>query len=336
MTKQQHFPRMTAGELGHLWEQYMNNSLVSVILGYLLKKIDEEEIRNICSFALMVVQTDLNRMTKLYEQEDFPLPEGFTERDMNPNAPKPVTDEFVLFVLQDMSQLDLALTAVSLADAVRKDLRELYRERLAKAAELHEKATSLLLEKGLFVRSPHVNSTHEYNPVAEQSFMSNWFGNEPRMLTAREAHELHKNVLLNYHGKCWLMVLHQTNQNEKMQRLLLRGKELSSNIMKKLSDVLIENDLPVAMTWDTHILDTQESPFSDKLICFLLDQLNKFGVASYGYAAAVSARKDLKAMYAGIIVDVYQYEADLKNFMIENHWLERPPLALDRRNLSKT
>lgn len=331
----QHVVRMTAGELGHLWEQYINNSLTSVVLGYLVKKIECEETRDLCSFALMTVNTDLNRLRDLYVQEEFPVPEGFGECDMNPKAPKPVTDEFILFYLHDLAKIDLAVTAVALADAVRDDFRKIYQERLTKAMELHERAATLLLKKGIYVRSPLISSTHEARPMADEGFMANWFRAQPRTVTAREANELHKNVLLNYHGKCLTMVLHQTNTNPDLRKLLLRGKELSSHIMKLLSNVLIENDLPVAMTWDTHILDTTESPFSDRLVCNLIRQMSIYGLSSYGYAAAVSARKDIKLLFARIITDVTQYEADLTKFMIENKWLERPPVALDRRALSE-
>lgn len=332
---QDHVVKLTAGELGHLWENYMNYSMSSVILEYFKNVAEQEDIRNLCTFALKNIETYTEQMQNLFTQEDYPLPTGFSDKDINTNAPKPVTDEFILFFLLNMAKVDLGVTAVSLTDAVRSDIRNIYHERMSEAMELHDMTTSSLLEKGLFVRPPLITSSNESDPMANEGFLANWFRNEPRSSTAREANELHKNILSNHLGKSLLIALHQTNKNPKLKNLLLRGKELASKIIEELSNVLIQNDLPVAMTWDTHVLNTTESPFSDRLIGFLVDQLNKFGVVNYGYAAAESDRKDLKLMYARIITDVYQYEADIKSFMIENKWYEKPPMALDRRKLSK-
>jgi len=328
-------PKLTSGELSHLWERFMNNSLATVVLDYFQRVLECEDIRTICGFALMTAETEKKQLENFLQQDSYPLPQGFSQTDMNPNAPKPVTDVFVLFFLYHMARLDMASTALSLSDAVRVDIREFYRDRMEKGMELYEKAISLLLDRGLFVRSPQITSTHEAQPLAKDNFMSAFFGAKHRSLTVREANELHKNIMFNYTGKCLLMAFHQSNKNPGMKQLLLRGKELASKIINEFSDVLNQNDLPVAMTWDTHVLDSTESPFSDKLIAFLLDRLNKYGVVNYGYGAAVSYRKDLKMLYARIIADVYQYHEDIISFMVENQWLERPPVALDRRTLAE-
>lgn len=328
-------PKLTAGELSHLWENLMNNSAASVVLDYFHRITEADEIRSVCAFALQMVLTDKNEMEHFLKTENYPLPEGFSQKDMNSDARKPVTDVFVLFFLHQMAQTDLVKTAVSLADAVRQDLRKQYSNRMVKSMELHQKAVSLLLEKGLFLRSPFIPSTHEVQPMAKKGFLSNVFGNNPRSLTAREANELHKNVVNNHIGRSLLMTFYQSNQHTELKELLLRGKALASKLVNEFSSVLIENDLPVAMTWDSHVLDSTDSPFSDRLIAFLLDQMNKLGVANYGYGFAVSARKDIKAMYTRIVADVYQYELDVKNLMIDRGWLERPPMALDRRNLAE-
>jgi hypothetical protein len=283
-------PNLTSGEVGNLWEQYMGNSASAVVLEHFIKHLTDEGIKSVCSQALQNTENHKENYKNMLNQGNYPLPTAFTATDdLNVNAPKMVTDEFVLFQLHYMSKLDLALTASCLVDSVREDIRKLFSERMDRAKALYEQSTSLLLQKGLYVR---------------------------------------------YIGKSLLMALQQTNTNSEITELLLRGKELSSKIMQELSQVLTQNDLPVSMSWDTHVLDSKISPFSNRLIAFLLDEMNKFGLANYGYGAAISTRKDLKTLYLRIITDVYQYQDDVRKLMIENHWLEKPPVAMDRAALS--
>lgn len=329
-------PKITSGELANIWEQYMNNSLASVVLDHYERTLKGTDIKSVCAFALQSAQMQTTALSSLMNQENFPLPKGYSSgHDLNPNAPKMVTDEFVLQHLNHMAKMDVALTSMRYTDSVREDVRQLFKKHLDRATELYEMSASLLLNKGLFVRPPIITTTHESETVAGGSFLSNFFGaGDKRPLTACEANQLHRNVLMNYMGKSLMMALHQSNDNEKMQRLLLRGKELAAKIMNEFSSVLIQNDLPAATASDTNVLDSKVSPFSNRLITSLVDLMNKFGIANYGYGAAVSDRKDLKAMYARIIMDVYQYEEDIKQHMIENEWLEMPPVAIDRAKVS--
>lgn len=327
-------PKLTAGELGYLWDYLMDSSLSAVILEYFYRTTESESISSICLKARNMVEQDKEDIRKVLDSEKYPLPKGFTKTDINADAKKPFTDVFVLFFVHHMAQADLSLTSMMLANCVREDLRQLFRSRITKAAELYDDAVTLMLKKGVFVRSPLVTSTHEANPDAKEGFLASFISADPRPLTAREANELHRNIINNHIGKSLLMGLHQSNKNDDLKRLLLRGKELSSKIINECSAILTENDLPIAMSWDTHVLDSTESPFSDRLIAFLLNQLNKIGLANYGFAFAMSPRKDLKTLYTTVIADVYQYELDTKRLMIENQWMERPPLSLDRKKLA--
>ncbi|MGY3716789.1 DUF3231 family protein [Sutcliffiella cohnii] len=279
-------------------------------------------------------QSAVQFFESVLRSENYPIPKGFNIKDdLNPNAPKMYTDVFILFYLNNMSKIGMSLTSMALSDSVREDIRNFFQEQLKKISSLFERTTTILLEKGVFVRPPSITSTHETNPIADSGFLGNFF-KDNRELTAREANELHKNVFMNYIGKNLLIGFIQSTSNQELMRLLQHGKELSLNIIDKLGDILVQNDLPISMTWDTNVLDGKTSPFSDKLISNLLDQLNRNGIASYGYSAAVSIRKDLKTTYAKIIADVYQYEENLKTFLIKNEWMEKPPVALNRDKLA--
>lgn len=288
--------KLTTGELAHCWEQLMNNSMSNVILEYLTITSELEEVKSLCNEAGSISKSAVQFFESVLRSENYPIPKGFNIKDdLNPNAPKMYTDVFILFYLNNMSKIGMSLTSMALTDSVRGDIRNFFHKQLKNISSLFERTTTILLEMGVFVRPPSITSTHETNPIADKGFLGNFF-NDKRELTAREANELHKNVFMNYIGKNLLIGFIQSTSNQQLMSLLQHGKELSLNIIDKLGDILVQNDLPISMTWDTNVLDGKTSPFSDKLISYLLDQLNRDGIASYGYSAAVSIRKDLSLL----------------------------------------
>jgi hypothetical protein len=327
--------KLTAGELAQSWEQLMNNSMSNVVLEYLTLTSELEEVKTLCREAGSISKSAIQFCESVLRSENYPIPKGFTiNDDLNPNAPKMYTDVFILFYLNNMSKQGMSLTSMALSDSVREDIRKYFHEQLKNMSSLFERTTTILLEKGVFVRPPSITSTHEINPMADKGFLDNFF-NDARELTAREANELHKHVFMNYLGKSLLTGFIQSTSNPQLKALLHHGKDLAVDIIDKLGHILVKSDLPISMTWDTNVLDVQTTPFSDKLITFQIHQLNHYGVAHYGYSTGVSFRKDLKAAYAKIIADVYQYEVNIKSFMLKNEWMEKPPVALNRDKLAQ-
>ncbi len=327
--------QLSAGELAHCWEQLTENSMSVVILEYLTITSETEEVSSLCREAKNISESAMHFCESVLRADNYPIAKGFNiKKDLNPNAPKIYTDVYIMFYLNNFAKLGMSLTSMAFSDSAREDVRNFFHKQLQNMETLFSQTTSVLLEKGVFVRPPLIASTHETQPMAHKGFLGNFF-NDNRELTAREANELHKNVFMNYIGKNLLIGFIQCTSNQKLKALFQHGKQLSLDIMDKLSSILIQNDLPISMTWDTNVLDAQTAPFSEKLMTFHIEQLNRFGVANYGYSAAVSTRKDLKTTYAKIIADVYQYEVNIKSFMLNNEWMEKPPVALNRDKLSQ-
>jgi hypothetical protein len=57
-------------------------------------------------------------------------------------------------------------------------------------------------------------------------------------------------------------------------------------------------------------------------------------IRSYANSISVNGRRDLAAMYSRFILDVGFYVEDAMSIMIENDWMERPPEAADRNDLT--
>jgi hypothetical protein len=335
MTEENLKPKLAAGELANIWEYYMNNSFAAVVLEYFHSTTESQDVKTIVKDALAIANFAKKFSEKTLTEEKYPKPKGFTnQEDLNPNAPKMYTDIFILYYIHTMAQLGLPLTSIELTEAVRKDIRQFYTERLNKMMDLFDRSLSLLLEKGVFVRPPTITSRHDFEPKVKKGFLGNILDDD-RELTACEANELHKNVFMNHKGKSLMTGFRQSVNTPNLKNLLQKGQELASEIMTTLSSILIANDLPVSMSSDTHVTDAEIAPFSDKLICYHIDFLNKLGLAGYGFSAAISTRNDLRKTYGKIMTKVFDYENDIKDYMIKHQWLEKPPIALDRDHLSK-
>ena len=78
---------LTAPEMAGLWTQYINDTLAVCTISYFLEKVEDEEVRPIIEWTLDTAKENVSIMQELFQKEDFPIPIGFTEQDVNPKAP---------------------------------------------------------------------------------------------------------------------------------------------------------------------------------------------------------------------------------------------------------
>ena len=104
---------LTAAEMSGLWTQYINDTIAVCVNSYFLEKVEDEEVRPIIEWTLDTAKENVSIMQELFQKENFPIPIGFTEQDVNPKAPRLFTDTFFLMYLRQMSIF--AMTASSAA-----------------------------------------------------------------------------------------------------------------------------------------------------------------------------------------------------------------------------
>lgn len=98
-----HNPRLTSAEIANLWSQYMNDSMAACVVRYYLEKVEDKDIHQILEFALQLSQSHLKSIREFLDQEKYPTPVGFTEEDINLNAPPLFSDLFMLFYMYIMT-----------------------------------------------------------------------------------------------------------------------------------------------------------------------------------------------------------------------------------------
>jgi hypothetical protein len=328
--------KLTTAEISGLWSAYMSDSLSNCVLKYFLEKAEDPEIRSVVEYALELAQTHIVKLTAIFNGEGFPIPYGFKEdEDVDITAPKLFSDAYFIYYLKQWSSIGLDAYSLSLAIATRSDVFGYFSQCMEDSKKLLEKANNVLLSKGLYIKAPYVTTPKKVHFVEKQSFLTGWFG-ERRSLTTIEVSNLYGNLQRNVLAMTTFIGFSQVAKSKDLASLLLRGKEIASKHIDIYSTVLKENDLPASMSWDNQVLDSTVSPFSDKLILFHVNSLAIGAIGYYGTSLASSSRRDLSAHYMRILVEVLKYTEDAAELLIENGWMEQPPIVVDHDKLAKT
>ncbi|WP_407268847.1 DUF3231 family protein [Radiobacillus sp. PE A8.2] len=327
--------RLTSAELGQLWVQYLNDSASICMLTYFAEKAEDIEIKSIIEHAIKLSEVHIQKITTIFNEGDHTIPHGFKiEEDVDLTAPRLFSDTYVLNFIHNMAKIGLIAYSGSLAVAVREDITALYMECLMETKQLYKMSLDSLLSKGLYIRSPYFNKLEQNEFVKEQGFLWDMFG-EKRPLIALEVSNLYSNLQRNALGAATLVGFSQVAQDKDVIQYFLRGIKIARKHVKAFGTKLEESYLTVPSTLVTEITDSTAKTFSDKIMMFYTAALIALSTGYYGTGLAQSPRVDLGIMYNKLSVEIQLYSEDGANIMIQNRWLEQPPMASDRDELAK-
>ncbi len=101
--------------------------------------------------------------------------------------------------MNQMAQISLNAYGVSKSLAVRSDIDQYFGQCLTESNEMDTMVKKVLLQKGLYVRSPYIPYPQKVDLVKKQSFLTGWFG-ERRPLLSLEMTNLYANFQRNALG----------------------------------------------------------------------------------------------------------------------------------------
>ncbi|USK60850.1 DUF3231 family protein [Peribacillus asahii] len=330
----EHNVRLTSAEISQLWTSYMNDSFTICIVKYFLNNVEDTEIKSVLKYALELAESHIPKLTKIFNYEKFPIPQGFNvNQDVNVNAPRLFSDTYYLNFIAQYGKIGLNANSEGVALAVRDDVDKYYTECLTESMKLHRMANEVLLSKGLYVRPPNIPMPEDVEFVKKKSFLAGFFG-DVRPLSALEITNLYANIQRNALGTATLIGYIQVTKNKDVKEFLVQGKDISVNAIESFGQKLKIDNLPIPMTWDGEVTESTTNPFSDKLIMFQICSLISIGLGYYGLGLATSPRRDIGLLYNQKIVEIQPYASKGAKIMIENEWMEQPPLASDRDKLA--
>jgi hypothetical protein len=325
--------RLTAAEISSLWTQNINDTVSQCVLKYFLNNTDDASVKKIVEFGINTSEKNLSELKVIFDHDNFPYPIGFTDNDVDVHAPRLFSDTFVLMYLRHMSLLGMAANCGAIGVCTRPDVITFHKNVLKSAVGLQDMTRELMLNQGTYIRPPFISVPDKVDFVDKQRFLSG-LKNRRRSLTSIEITHLFMNVQTNQIGKALIMGFLQVAQDNEVKAYLQRGKKIAQKHVDLFSDILKKNDIPAPMFWDSAVTDSTTKVFSDKLIMFHISAMIAAGIGNYGAAMSASPRKDIAAKYASLIPEVALYAEDGANIMIEHAWLEEPPMAADRDQLS--
>ncbi|WP_243300352.1 DUF3231 family protein [Bacillus litorisediminis] len=329
-SKKDHIP-VDSAELANLWTSYMNDSMLLRIFQHFRQHLEDPEIQPLLHYAIELSSNHLKKIEEIFNEENIPVPIGFTEDDVDLSAPRLYTDTFVLNYLTNIGKFLANIYTVALANSSRADIRTFYTDCTTSSTNLFNRSMEILLSKGIHSRPPIIPAPKNVEFVQEQSFLAGWFG-ERRPLTTIEIMDLFFNLKRNELGIWLLTGFSQSAKMEKVREYLVRGKQIAAKHVEIFGSVLRENNLPVSMSADTGVTNSTISPFSDKLMMFHTTALIAAGIGFYGAAAGTSTRRDLSSHFIRLSAEIMKYAEDGANIMIQNKWLETPPQAPNHEN----
>ncbi|WP_170145230.1 DUF3231 family protein [Ammoniphilus oxalaticus] len=325
---------MTAPELSNLWATFQSNSMANCILRYFSAKAEDEEIKSTIDFALRIAQQQTDRIKNLFAAEEIAIPIGFTDSDVDVNAPRLLSDMFMLEYIKHMASVGMMTYSSALYISSRADVREIFDDCLISSIQLERRSSQVLLEKGIFVQPPYLSPPQKVDFVKNQTFLNGWLG-ERRPITGIEITSLFINMITNSIGKALITSFAQVAEMKDVRKYLIRGKHIATKHLSVFGSILTEENTDVAPTWDSHVTDSTAPPFSDKLMLFHTIGLIAFGIANYGTALSSCARRDISSHYERLMQEILLYAEDGMNLMIKRGWMEEPPLTVDRGELIK-
>ncbi|WP_394176301.1 DUF3231 family protein [Guptibacillus hwajinpoensis] len=327
--------KLTSAEITTLWGTYMNNSGSICHLKYYLNTVEDTEIKSVIQYALDISQLHVNTITQIFTQEDYPVPHGFKlYEDVDVTAPRLFSDTYLLNNVNYLGKIGIKAYSTATTVAVREDVYSFFSQCLRESDNLIKQTNDLLLAKGLYTRSPYLPKPESYDFVKQKSYLAGFFG-EKRPLTGTEITNLYTNFQRNALGVATLIGYSQVAQDEEVKQFLLRGKEMANKHCEIFGSFLKESDLPCPMTLDTEVTDSITYTFSDRIVMFYTTSLIALSVGYYGASISMSPRRDIGVMYSRLVAEILKYADDGAKILIKHGWMEEPPRALDRDELSK-
>lgn len=326
--------RLTSAEIGTLWGEYVNGTVVNIVNKYMLSIIEDEQIKALFEDAIETFDNQKKQISTFIENEEFPVPIGFTEADLNKGAKRLFSDIFCLHYLHIMTLHGLLGHTTSFSTSVRNDLRDFYDSCIDSGKKMYHQTIELLLEKGHFQRDPYFYP--EINPefISGQQFLDGYLGDQ-RPLAATEIISISFNIKKKIMEKSLSIGFSQVAQSKEVRKFLKSTQKASDKQIQSFGKILHQDNLPVPMSWESEITTSQDSPFSDKLMMHHIGFLLQTAQAFHGAGLATAMRTDLIVNYEQTILHSLMVTKEWFNIMTKNKWLEQPPLAPNRKEIAK-
>ncbi|WP_442599968.1 DUF3231 family protein [Neobacillus sp. D3-1R] len=315
---------LTAAEVSGLWLQYLGDSMAICVYKYFLNIVEDEEIKPILQISLQLSESHITKITEFLKDAKFQIPIGFTENDVNINAPRLFSDQFLLFYSYIMTIHGLNAYSLAITNSEREDIQNYFFECTVSSKDLFQKIMELAKKQPKFTSVPSIPSPHGTEFMETPGFISNLIGDK-RPLNSSEISTLFFNSTKTGFIRSLSLAFSQVAVREDVRQFMLKNVKLAGKDAESFDLILQQDHLPIPEKWDNEITDSTISPFSDKLIMFHAGFLVNAALTYYGASLGSSFRSDIMVNYSKVFAHAMEAGAFSFNIMVKHGWLEKLP-----------
>ncbi|MCM3690355.1 DUF3231 family protein [Neobacillus niacini] len=317
---------LTAAEVSALWLQYLGDSMAICVYKYFLNIVENDEIKPILEFALQLAESHITRITEFLDKANFQIPIGFTENDVNVNAPRLFSDQFLLFYSYIMTIHGITAYGLAVTNTERQDIQDHFFDCTVSSKELFQKIVELAKNQPKYTSVPSIPSPNGVEFMESTGFISNLIGDK-RALNSSEISTLFFNSTKTGFISSLSLAFSQVAVREDVRNFMLKNVKLAGKDAESFDTLLQQDHLPIPEKWDDEITDSTVSPFSDKLIMFHAGFLVNAALTYYGASLGSSYRSDIIVNYSKVFTHAMEAGAISYNIMVKHGWLEKQPEA---------
>jgi len=328
-------PALTVSELGYLWMGLSINDMSEKMLLPFRRHADDPSIREAFEYAARTTTEMIARRKTLMNAADYPPPTGFTEADVNVDAPKLFTDRFLMYYLRVGAKLGMTFHARAYAVSTRPDILEYMEDCLTVSAQLHRRVTDTMIAKNLYWTTPSIPAADAPERMQKADYLNGWFGDK-RPLSSVEIANMYEIIETLDMLDAMSVGFAQTAQTEDTARLLLQGSELARTHARRMRGWLDEEQLSHPPDLIGEISESKTPLFSERLMVCHLAGLFGSLLTVFGFTLGTVMRHDLVARYSALIAETGAFTEKTTRFLIDREWLDKPPGTVDREALLRT
>lgn len=318
--------KMSSTELGALWMTYHKKTMILRMLEYFINIAEDEEAKNLMSELWEQLHPKVLEINSMFENEGAAIPKGFTEEDVNLEAPKLWDNGFDIMLCRILKEISTGMYALHITIAYREDIVRFYRQLTEITESFYDKFTQYLLEKSILPRPNYVTMPKSIDYITDKQYMkgTNILGHK-RPLNTVEFGVLYRAFESNITGMQLMRGFAQCAKDNDVKDYFKKGMELSKEIIKENERILIQDNIQPPSTPGGTVRDSTTPPFSDRLMMFCNYLLGSFSLGGQGFSATFLWRNDIISKIGVQAKDIFEYTREGAMLMMSKGWIEEPP-----------
>jgi hypothetical protein len=323
---------LTSSEVTFLWSTYMLESKCKQIYTHAAKCCADKDILDFLQTALLLSSSHIGDISAIFNTVNHPIPEGFTDKDINIDAQKLFSDKIMLRTLKGFTGFSIGNYGMALGSSARSDVRGLFKSSLLSAIELLDKIDTVSIEKGLFERTPVIPVPKEVEFAEKESIMGRIIGHS-RPMNVAEISEVYNAGAMLATCEAQFLGLSQAVKDDSIKAYILRANDLCREQYKRIKGILGEENLPTPSVLSNEVLNSSEPPYSDKLSIFFTIAEIRTLLSMYSAARLLLIRKDIHLNFVELEGEVLLLAKEGMDVMTSKGWYEEIPKNVERKDL---